>query len=148
MEAAIAATHLPNPAPSLLGGPLSVHVVQPPASGQIVMVYGPSGILPQSSVTGVGALMSVIPAHIEEGFFGKALGNSATVRSVHVAGASVGYWIEGAPHQVYFTSGGQFETDTLRLATNTLIWQRGDNVYRLEADISLETALRIAGSVP
>ena len=36
----------------------------------------------------------------------------------------------------------------MRLATNTLLWQRGDHVYRIEADISLPTALRIAASIP
>ncbi|HEY0521735.1 MAG TPA: hypothetical protein VGC84_19745, partial [Ilumatobacteraceae bacterium] len=54
MAAAIAATHLPDPTPSLLGAPLSVHVVQPPASGQIVVVYAPSDLVPQSNVTGAG----------------------------------------------------------------------------------------------
>jgi hypothetical protein len=120
--------------------------VQPPASGQIVLVYAPSTLLPESSVTGVGALVSVMPAHIEEGFFGKTLGES-TVQSVDVAGAT-GYWIQGALHQLLFTFGNEVLPDSLRLATNTLLWQRGDHVYRLEADITLETALRIAGSVP
>ncbi len=148
MAEAMSRAGLPDPTPALLGRPESVHVVQPPDSGQIILVYGPSDLVPLSSVTGVGALVSVFPAHIEEGFFGKALGNDATVRSVDVAGADGGYWIEGAPHQLFFDSGGKFEIDTLRLATNTLLWQRGDHIYRLEADISLETALRIAASVP
>ena len=97
---------------------------------------------------GVGALVSVLPAHIEEGFFAKALGNDATVTSVDVPSSAGGYWIDGAPHQLVFDSGGTFEVDTLRLATNTLVWQRGAHIYRLEANISLETALRIAASVP
>jgi hypothetical protein len=148
MAAAMSQAGLPDPTPALLGAPQSVHVVQPPDSGQIVLVYGPSDLLPQSSVTGVGALVSVIPAHIEEGFIEKALGADATVKSVDVGGADAGYWIAGAPHQLFFQSGGTFESDTLRLATNTLLWQRGDHIYRLEADISLETALRIAASMP
>ena len=47
-----------------------------------------------------------------------------------------------------FEFGDDVLEDTLRLATNTLLWQRGGHVYRLEADISLETAVRIAKSVP
>jgi hypothetical protein len=148
MAEAMSLAGLPDPTPALLGRPESVHVVQPPDSGQIILVYGPSDLVPLSSVTGVGALVSVLPAHIEEGFFAKALGNDATVRPVDVVGADGGYWIEGAPHQLFFESGGHIELDTLRLATNTLLWQRGDHIYRLEADISLETALRIAASVP
>ena len=148
MAAAMSRAGLPDPTPALLGAAQSVHVVQPPDSGQIVLVYGPSDLLPLSSVTGVGALVSVIPAHIQEGYFAKALGSDATVEPVVVGGAEAGYWIEGAPHQLLFESGGQIDYDTLRLATNTLLWQRGDHIYRLEADISLETALRIAASIP
>lgn len=143
---AMSDTGLPDPTPTLLGHPQSVHVAQPPASGQIVLVYAPSPLLPESSVTGAGALVSVMPAHIEEGFFQKTLGES-TVQSVDVDGAT-GYWIEGSPHQLLFDFGNQVLPDSLRLATNTLLWQRGEHVYRLEADITLETALRIAASVP
>ncbi len=148
MAEAMSQAGLPDPTPALLGAPQSVHVVHPPDSGQILLVYEPSDLLPLSSVTGVGALVSVIPAHIEEGYFEKALGTDATAKSVAVTGADAGYWIEGAPHQLLFESGGKVDFDTLRLATNTLVWQRGDHVYRLEADISLETALRIAASIP
>ena len=146
LAVALSDTGLPDPTPSLLGGPQSVHVVQPPASGQIVLVYAPSPLLSESGVTGAGALVSVMPAHIEEGFFQKTLGAS-TVRSVDVDGAT-GYWIEGSPHQLLFAFGNEVLPDSLRLATNTLLWQRGDHVYRLEADITLETALRIAASMP
>jgi hypothetical protein len=143
---AISRTGLPNPTPLLLGDAQSIHVVQPPQAGQIVLVYAPSDLVPQSTVTGVGALVSVMPAKIEEGLFAKMLGNVATVRSVDVDGAA-GYWIEGSPHQLFFQIGDQIQPDTLRLATNTLLWQREGHVYRLEADVSLQTALRIAGSV-
>ena len=146
MTAAMSETGLPDPTPTLLGDPQFVHVVQPPASGQIILVYAPSSLVPESSVTGVGALVSVMPAHIEEGFFQKTLGES-TVRSVDVDGAA-GYWIEGSPHQLLFAFGNEVLPDSMRLATNTLLWQRGDHLYRLEADITLETALRIAAAVP
>ena len=142
----MARTGLPDPSPTLLGEPLSIHVVQPPASGQIVVVYGPSDLVPESSVTGAGALASVMPAKINDGFFQKTLGATSTVRSVDVEGAP-GYWIEGAPHDLLFEFGDEIRPDTFRLATNTLLWQRGDHVYRLEADVDLDTALRIAESV-
>jgi hypothetical protein len=150
LDAAMAQTGLPDPTPSLLGTPQSVHVVEPPVAGQIVLVYVPSDLLPKSSVTGVGALVSVMPAKIEEGFFRKGLGGTATVQSVDVDGAT-GYWIEGSPHELLFQFGDADDNilpDTFRLATNALLWQRGDHVYRLEADIDLDTALRIAKSVP
>lgn len=144
---AISRTGLADPTPALLGTPRAIHVVQPPDAGQIVLVYAPSDLLPQSSVTGVGALVSVLPAKINEGLFAKTLGDTATVRPTEV-GASKAYWIEGAPHQVFFETGGQIVPQSLRLATNTLLWERDGRVYRIEADISLETALRIAQSIP
>lgn len=146
IDEAMSQTGLPDPTPQLLGAPQSIHVVQPPEAGQIVLVYAPSDLVPQSAVTGVGALISVLPAHVDEGFFQKMLGNEATVRAVDVDGVD-GYWIEGSPHQLLFQFGNDVQTDTLRLATNTLLWQRDGRVYRLEADISMETALRIAVSV-
>lgn len=147
LDAATSRTGLPDPSPTLLGEPLSIHVVRPPQSGQIVTVYAPSDLLPQSDVTGVGALVSVLPVQIEEGFFRKTLGDTATVRPVS-RDEIAGYWIEGSPHQLMFAYGNDVVDDTLRLATNTLLWERDGHVYRLEADISLETALRIAESVP
>ena len=147
IEQAKSATGLPDPTPTLLGHPQSIHVVQPPATGQIVLVYPPSAVVPESPVIGAGALVSVMPARIEEGFFQKTLGSTSTVRSASVDG-NVGYWIEGSPHQLMFDFGDQIQPDTLRLATNTLLWQRGDYVYRIEADVDLETALRIATSIP
>jgi hypothetical protein len=143
---AVTQTALPDPTPGLLGEPLSIHVVHLPRFAQIVIVYPPSDLLGRSPVTGVGALVSVFPAQIDDGLFDKALGTTATVGSVDVDGA-IGFWIEGAPHQLFFEHNGEIVPDTLRLATNTLLWQRGDYVYRLEADISLETALRVAASV-
>jgi len=90
----------------------------------------------------------VMPAHIESGFFRKTLGNDSTVRPVDFDGVHA-YWIEGSPHALFFEIGqDQVEQDTLRLATNTLLWERDGHVYRLEADVSLETAVEIARSIP
>ncbi len=146
IDQAMSRTGLADPTPALLGAPQSIHVVQPPDSGQIVLVYAPSELLPQSDVTGVGALVSVMPASINEGLFGKTLGDTATLQPVDVGGAD-GFWIEGSPHQLFFQVGELIQPDTLRLATNTLLWQRDGHVYRIEADVTLPTALRIAATV-
>jgi hypothetical protein len=146
IDEATSRTGLPDPTPSLLGDPQSVHVVEPPDSGQIVLVYASSDLVPESDVTGVGALVSVLPFEIDQGFFRKTLGATAAVRPVHVDDID-GYWIEGSPHELMFVYGNDVVDDTFRLATNTLLWQRGGNVFRLEADISLATAVRIAKTV-
>ncbi|HEX2785240.1 MAG TPA: hypothetical protein VHN36_16775, partial [Ilumatobacteraceae bacterium] len=85
---AVTQTALPDPMPGLLGEPLSIHVVHLPRFAQIVIVYPPSNLLGRSPVTGVGALVSVFPAQIDDGLFGKALGTTATVRSVDVDGSN------------------------------------------------------------
>jgi Domain of unknown function (DUF4367) len=146
IDQAMARTGLPDPTPTLLGAPQSVHVVQPPLAGQIIEVYAPSDLIPPSKVTGVGALVSVWPGKIEEGYFVKGLGEGSTVTSVDVSG-SPGYWIEGEPHEVFFSIDGETQGDTMRLATNTLLWQREGRVYRIEADIAMEAAMRIAASI-
>jgi hypothetical protein len=147
IDEAMSQTGLPDPTPTLLGAPQSVHVVHPPASGQVLLVYPPSDLLPQSEVTGVGALVSVFPAVIDEGFFRKTLGTDATVRPIDLGDVN-GYWVEGSPHQLMFeTSEHEIEQETLRLATNTLLWQRDGLIYRIEADIALETAVEIANTV-
>jgi hypothetical protein len=148
IEQAMSHTGMPDPTPAVLGAPQSVHVLQPPQSGQIMLVYAPSNLVPQSDVTGVGALVSVMPAHIESGFFRKTLGTDSTVRPIDFDGVHA-YWIEGSPHQLLFEVGqDQVAQDSLRLATNTLLWERDGHLYRLEADISLETAVEIARSIP
>jgi len=148
LEQAEAQTGMPDPTPAALGAPQSVHVLEPPQSGQIMLVYTPSDLVPQSDVTGVGALVSVMPAHIESGFFRKTLGSDSTVRPVDFDGVHA-FWIEGSPHALFFEVGqDQVEQDTLRLATNTLLWERNGHLYRIEADVPLQTAVDIARSIP
>ena len=55
IDEAVSQTGLADPTPAALGPSQSVHVVRPPDSGQIVLVYAPSDVLPESSITGVGA---------------------------------------------------------------------------------------------
>ena len=57
-------------------------------------------------------------------------------------------WIEGAPHEFVFVDpNGQVTSAPLRLDKNTLLWQRGDLLLRLEGDLTLAQALRVAHSL-
>jgi hypothetical protein len=59
-----------------------------------------------------------------------------------------GYWIAGKPHVFFFTdTSGQFRNETLRLATNTLIFDNGGTVVRIEGDLTKAQALEIAKSL-
>lgn len=124
----------------------------PPASGQIVVIYAPTPTLPASPVAGVGALLSTLPGSLNDEMFVKVEGPGTTAETLTfttAAGTSVdAVWLSGEPHQyVFIDSNDQPVFDTLRLATNTLLWEDGDVTYRLEADVSRDAALAIARSV-
>jgi hypothetical protein len=69
------------------------------------------------------------------------------MRNVRVDGGR-GIWLSGEPHAFMFrTRGSEVYEDVFYLAGNTLLWERGPVTYRLEADVMLADALRIARSV-
>ena len=140
-----AASGLPLPTPSALGPPASIHVVDIRGVIQLVAVYAPAAALPPSPVVAVGALVSVFPAHIDEGYFGKFLDTATTIESFTLDGSQA-IWIEGAPHQIAVVVDGEPVVDTLRLATNTLLLERDGLVLRIEANITRAAALRIAAT--
>ena len=136
---------LPLPTPPVLGEPTSIHVLDTEAIVQVVAVYPPGSTLPRSPVSEVGALVSVFAAHLEEGYFGKFV-DEATKMDVFTIDGTAAIWLEGAPHQVAVVVDDDVLVDTLRLATNTLLWERDGIVLRIEADISRDEAARIAVS--
>ena len=140
------------PGSPLLGTPRGIYVITPPVSGQVVVVYPPSATVPASPATGVGALLAAWPATFERAVFAKVAGPATEVDAVQVttAGGDTvdGVWLGGAPHEYAFVdNAGQFVFDSLRLATNTLLWEDHGVSYRLEADITEAAALAIATTV-
>ena len=83
-----------------------------------------------------------LPGRIDEGSFRKLVTAGATVTLVDVDGQP-GYWIEGEPH-VFMYLDPDGEIQEARLAGNTLVWQDGDVIWRVEGDISLARALDVA----
>jgi len=80
-------------------------------------------------------------------FVKKAAAGATSIQRV-VVGGEPGYWIEGAPHSVLFLdAGGRLREDRPRLAGNVLLLQRRGLLVRLEADVSRDEAVRIAGSL-
>jgi len=77
----------------------------------------------------------------------KVLPPGSRLRSV-VIGGRQGYWIAGDPHTVlYVDPFGEIRENTVRLAGNTLLWQRGRLTLRLEEGANLRRALFIARSL-
>lgn len=77
----------------------------------------------------------------------KVLGPGTKASFVTVDG-SPAVWLDGKPHRfLYVDPSGEPREETLRLAGNTLLWQRGELTLRLEGRLSREEALDVARSV-
>lgn len=134
------------PADAALGAPDAVYLRALRSATAVSFAYDARPGIPVSPQLGLSALVTEFGGHLEPGILGKVAGQGTKIEQVTVNGGA-GAWLEGTPHEVFYSSGGgQFYTDTLRLAGNTLIWEQGGIVMRLEAQVDLATALRIAAS--
>ena len=74
----------------------------------------------------------------------KSVGAKTLVEPVQVNGER-GLWVEGPPHTLtYFSTSGEFQERTVKIAGNVLLWTQGPVTLRLEGRISRAEALRIA----
>jgi hypothetical protein len=111
----------------------------------------PSGSLPgpgRSStvlVDGIAVLVSALDGTLDDGLITKMVGGDSSVREVDVAGRR-GVWIDGAPHDLAFLT-GDGEVVFERFAGNTLLWQDGDVLYRVEGFPTLADAAAYASKL-
>jgi hypothetical protein len=132
--------------PAILGQPDEVYSAR---SGEVItLVYASSDELPELAGTGIGLLVQQINGSLERERIEKLIVEvSASVTELEIDG-SPGYWIEGPPHLIrYRGPSGQERSEMTRLVGDTLVWQRGDVLYRIESGLGLETTLRIAESI-
>jgi hypothetical protein len=133
--------------PERLGDPDETHFATYLEGGVVTLVYEADDDLREARGTGVGALITEFRAGVDAEIIGKTAPPATSIERVSVEGGE-GYWITGRPHAVgYLGPDGQFREDDLRLAGNTLIWERGELSLRLEADVDLDEALAIARSM-
>jgi hypothetical protein len=124
--------------PEGLGDPDAIYFQDNPPGGMVSFVYG----TPERP----RALFTEFRATVTEVIF-KKIAPSTDVAPVKIDGRE-GYFLSGDPHEfAYFDRNGQFRQEIVRLAGNTLVWERGPLTLRLEADINREEALQIARSV-
>ena len=57
-----------------------------------------------------------------------------------------GYFLSGATHFLYLAPTDLIRDERVRLARNVLLWQHGPLTLRLEGDLTVREALRIARS--
>jgi hypothetical protein len=123
--------------PEALGDPDGVYFQETPPGGMVSLVYG----TPEHP----RALFTQFRGSVEEVIFKKTAAGTQ-IDSVRVRGEP-GYFLSGNPHEFsYFDRRGEYRQEIVRLAGNTLLWERGPLTLRLEADINKEEALKIARS--
>jgi hypothetical protein len=92
-------------------------------------------------------LVSEFVGTLDNPAIGKTVGDGTAVRQVEVSG-ELGLWIDGAPHDVSFFD-EQGDIAFRRFAGNTLLWQDGSTIRRLEgfadADAAIEYAEQLGG---
>lgn len=124
--------------PEALGDPDGVYLQEAPPGGMVSLVYG----TPEHP----RALFTQFRGSVEEVIF-KKVAAATQIDSVRVNGEP-GYFLSGNPHDFsYLDTRGEYRQEIVRLAGNTLLWERGPLTLRLEADINGEEALKIARSV-
>jgi hypothetical protein len=138
------------PSSNALGMPEEVHFDPSVPGGQVALVYGARPGIPATEDRSIGLLLFEFrspPGAVNEGIFRKQLAAGTRIEPVQV-NSGRGLWIEGAPHILYLLDErGGVRTETVRLAGNVLLWERGEVTLRLEGALSKEVALRIATSV-
>lgn len=134
------AAHL---APQALGPPDEAYVM---GDGEILsLVYAASDELPELHATGIGLLVQGIDGALDRDQVEKLVVEfDSSVAAVTVDGAP-GYWISGPPHLLrYLGPDGEPRSQATRLAADTLVWERGGILYRIESGLGLIETLRIA----
>jgi hypothetical protein len=132
--------------PKALPRPDFVYFSSIAEGGQLQLGYRPTVSIPQANQTGLGLLVTEFRADLTKSLIHKIFTTQTNVSRVRFSG-HVGYWLQGPGHVVYYSLHGQDYVDTLRLATNTLIFDDGNRLVRIEASISKAQAIRIAASL-
>ena len=121
--------------PEALGEADGIYFQETPPGGMVSFVYG--------SLERPRALFTEFRATVDEAVF-KKVAPDTRIHEVTVDGGP-GFFLSGAPHQfTYIDREGVFREELVRLAGNTLLWERGPVTLRLEADLTEAEALEIA----
>ena len=124
--------------PESLGDPDAVYLDPSAPGGQVSFLYRDGDE--------VRLLVSEFRAGIDEEFIQKSAGPATRIEPVSVNGGP-GWWLEGEPHEFFFVDPAtkQVRPETLRLATNTLLWVSGGRTLRIEGeDLTRDEAVRLA----
>jgi hypothetical protein len=123
-----------------LGPPDAVYVDRYAFGGQVVFLYG--------TEEAPRLLVSEFRGDTNPLLIGKEAGPGTSIEAVTVGEDNPGFWVEGEPHEfMYRGPDGEPRFDTIRLAGNALLWQRGPLTLRIEGDLTKEQALELAATL-
>ncbi|HET9848219.1 MAG TPA: hypothetical protein VFR68_06665 [Candidatus Dormibacteraeota bacterium] len=134
--------------PPELGTPDAVYLQSGIPGGEVALAYKPRPGIPAVRETGLGVLVSEFRGDLNPDFLLKTIGPDTRLEETSVHGDAA-WWLEGQPHEVIVkASPGTYQTETLRLASSTLIWSHNGVTYRIESGLSKADAMRIAAGLP
>jgi hypothetical protein len=131
-EASARAGVVPYVAPGL-GAPLDVYS---PGGGYVVVRYDDRG---------TQVLVTTLPGTVDDRGFSKLVSSGAQVREVTVEGHD-GWWTTGEPH-LFLYEDRLTRLREARPSADSLVWQVGDTIVRIEADVPLARAMALAAEV-
>ena len=133
--------------PGLLGAPDHIYLDELNTEAIVSLTFEPSPGFPEAAETGVGLLVMEFEGSVKDLFIKKVLGPQTTLELVDFEGKTA-YWISGASHPIaYLGPEGDFNESPVRLAANTLLFSRVGVIYRIEGEMTLESALAVARSL-
>jgi hypothetical protein len=132
---------------SVYGPPDAIYVGNRP-TGLVSFVWrARPGLAGSSTAPSVGLVVQQYPSSYDLGFFEKTLGQGTRAVQVEVEGRR-GYWIDGQPHSIgYVDARGQVLNDTIRWATNALVWAGGGVTYRIESTLTQADAMGLVAGL-
>ncbi len=118
-----------------------------PGLGEPLDVYSPGGayVVVRYDDGGTQVLVTTLPGTVDEMAFSKLVGSGASVREVTVDGHD-GWWITGDPHLFLYEDRRRGIREA-RPSADSLAWQVGDTIVRIEADVPLARAMALAAEV-
>jgi hypothetical protein len=114
-----------------------------PVLGEPVAVHAPGGhyVAVRYDDGGTSVLVVTLPGRL----FHKEVASGSQAEPLDVHGAD-GLWVTGSPHELVYEepAGGVVQS---RASADTLVWQAGDVIVRIEGDIGRARALELAAGV-
>lgn len=130
-----------------LGDPDLVYFADPPTGGAVTILYGKRPGFPAAQRTGIGLIVTQFSADIAPETFEKLVDSGVRVTATEVSGVAA-WWVAGGDHFFFYRdANGQVVDTTLRLASDTLIWEDHEVTHRVEGAPSLADAIRVAESL-